>query len=211
MENLRKDLELVDVSYDNDGKKAVFTFLDMEARAVRIVNFNKQAYNATTGSYNDSDDKAAQVEEWCQTYFGLKFDSLSDAIGTKHDVYVYSDFNSLWESDIVEKFTDDMEGQLYQTEIKKVIVDDYNIRVRYEIEGKTYESKMSYGVYHEAMKAWFVDPLKKSRQMNKFKEKFLVDISEAATLEGHPLMIEVKKAMGKYLYGDMKSFPKPKK
>ena len=41
---LRKELELVSVEYENNGKKAVMTFLDKERKQVRIVNFNKQIY-----------------------------------------------------------------------------------------------------------------------------------------------------------------------
>ena len=41
---IRKDLELVSVEYENNGKKAVLTFLDRERKQVRVVNFNRQSY-----------------------------------------------------------------------------------------------------------------------------------------------------------------------
>lgn len=205
---LRKDLELVNVEYN--GKKAVMTFLDREAKAVRIVNFNQQVYDREKGGFIDSAEKAEQVEKWCQDYFGLSFATLTNAIGTLHDVYVYENFNSLWESEQVMKFSADMLGQIYQTSIESVDIDDYAIRVRYKIDGQVYESKMSYGVYQEAMKEWFVDPLKKARQYDKFLTKFGVPVEEAQSIVGHPLMVEVKMAMGKYVYGEMKNFPKSK-
>ena len=42
MYELRKGLELVEVVYENEGKKATMTFLDMENGEIREVNFNKQ-------------------------------------------------------------------------------------------------------------------------------------------------------------------------
>ncbi len=208
---IRKELELVGVEYESNDQKAVMTFLDKEEKAVRVVNFNRQKYDNETGKFVDDDEKAGKVDEWCKTYFNTTFDNLDSCIGTKHDIYVYEKFCSLWEAEIVEKFTPDMEGQIYQTTIDDVIVDGIAIKVRYKIDGIQYESKMSFGVYQEALKEWFVDPIKKDRQYEKFNKKFGVPVSEAKTIIGQPLMIEVKKAMGKYLYGDMKDFPKKKK
>lgn len=207
---LRKNLELVDVQYENDNKKAVLTFLDKERKEIREVNFNKQVYK--DGKYVDDPEKVAKVDEWCKTYFDTTFDKLIDLkeAGVKKDVYVYDRFNSLWESTQIEKPTEDMEGQIFQTEIKEIIVDDYFIRIHFDIDGKTYESKMAYGKYMEATKEWFVDPNKKDKQYAKFAEKFGVPVEKADTLVGHTLMVECKKAMGKYLYFDCKKFPQKK-
>ena len=210
MEELRKDLELVSVDYENDGKKAVLTFLDREDSAVRVVNFNKQSYDSEKKAYIDDPKKAEKVEKWCDEYLSTTFDSLSSAIGSKHDIWVYEKFCSLFQVEQAEKFDEDMLGQIYQTQIDKVTVGDFDIRVRYKIDGKNYESKMSYGNWQETLHQWFVDPIKKNRQFEKFKTKFGVPVDKADTLIGHPLMVEVKKAMGKYLYGDMKAFPKKK-
>jgi hypothetical protein len=81
---LRKNLELVDVAYENDGKKVVMTFLDEERGEVRIVNFNRQAYD--NGKFVDDPSKAAKVDEWCENFFGTKFNKLTDCIGQKKDV-----------------------------------------------------------------------------------------------------------------------------
>ncbi len=208
---IRKNLELVSVEYESNDQKAVMTFLDKEEKAVRVVNFNRQKYDSLSGKFVDDDEKAGKVDEWCKTYFDTTFDDLDSAIGSFHDVYVYEKFCSLWEAEMVEKFTEDMEGQIYQTVIDDVIVDSVAIKVRYKIEGVPHESKMSFGVYQESLKEWFVDPIKKERQFEKFLKKFGVPVSEAESIIGQPLMIEVKKAMGKYYYGDMKDFPKKKK
>ena len=205
---LRKQLELVDVEYD--GKKAVMTFLDKERSEVRIVNFNKQIYDDKTSKYIDDEEKENKVEEWCQTYFSTTFDELASAIGSFHDVYVYDKFNSLWESQQIEKFTKEQLGKIYQTEIKEIVQDNFSIRIRYDIDGNIYESKMTYGEYIESMKQWFVDPQKKTQVLEKFKQKFNVPVEQKDELIGTPLIVEVKCAFKKYYYGDIKPFPTKK-
>lgn len=205
---LRKDLQLVDVQYENEGKKAVMTFLDQERKQIRVINFNRQAYS--NGNWVDSPEKAEKVDEWCKEYFQCDFNSLKECVGQKKDVYCYDRFNALWEVDQIEKFTADMVGMIYQTEVKEITVDDFFIRIRYEIEGKTYESKMTYGTYFEETKTWYQDPVKKESQYQKFFEKFHVPVAEKDKLVGHPLMVEVKSAFGTNYYGDIKKFPQKK-
>lgn len=55
---LLKDLELVAVEYENQGQKAVLTYLDRDHGEIRTVNFNKQAYK--NGSYVDDDEKSPE-------------------------------------------------------------------------------------------------------------------------------------------------------
>lgn len=205
---LRKELELVAVDYEQNDKKAVLTFLDKERHQVRVVNFNRQIYK--DGKYLDDEEKSAKVDEWCDKYFGCGFDALGTCLGQKKDLYCYDKFNSLWEVEQIEKFTVDMVGQIYQTEVKEITVDDYFIRIRYEIEGKTYESKMTYGTYFKETKEWYQDPLKKEQQYQRFEEKYLVPVERKDELIGHPLMVEVKSAFGSNYYGDIKKFPRKK-
>lgn len=207
---LRKNLELVDVAYESDNKKAVMTFLDAERGQVRTVNFNKQAYK--DGKYIDDQEKADTVEQWCQDYFQTTFDKLPSQVGTKHDIYCYDRFNSLWETSTVDKFTKDMVGQIYQTEVKEIQVDNVAIRIRYDIEGKTYETKMTFANYVDSLKTWFEDPQKKTKKYEQFEDKFGVSVDEAVqgALNGHSLMVEVKQAFGSSYWGDIKKFPKKK-
>lgn len=203
---IRKDLVLVNVEYENKGEKAVMTFLDKERKQVRVVNFNKQSYN--NGKYVDDPEKAEKVEEWCEEYFGVSFGDLKDCVGVVKDIYCYDNFNSLWESQTITKFTADMNKQIYQTEVSEITVDDYAIRIRYPIDGKTYESKMSYSIYLEETKEWFQDPIKKDKKYAEFEEKFHVSVENAKNLIGTHIIIEVKSAFGKYYYGDIKALPK---
>lgn len=205
---IRKELELVNVEYESGNKKAVMTFLDRERHQVRVVNFNQQSYD--NGKYVDDPEKAQKVEQWCHDYFQTSFDRLTDCVGQKKDIYCYERFNSLWEVDQIEKFTVDMVGQIYQTEVKEITVDDYFIKIRYEIEGKTYESKMTFGVYNKDLKEWFQDPQKKAMQYKKFEDKYHVPVERKDELIGHPLMVEVKAAFGTNYYGDIKKFPAKK-
>lgn len=202
---IRKNLELVAVDYESNGKKAVMTFLDAERRQVRVVNFNRQSFR--DGKYVDDPDKAEKVDQWCADYFKCGFAELGEQIGVKLDVYCYDRFNSLWEIEQIAKFTADMVGQIYQTEVKDITVDDYFIKIHYDIEGKTYESKMSYGIFMQGTREWYQDPVKKESQYKKFEEKFHVPVERKDELVGHPLMVEVKTAFGSNYYGDIKKFP----
>ena len=205
---LRKALELVDVEYD--GKKAVMTFLDKERSEVRVVNFNKQSYDDSAAKFVDDPEKEKKVEEWCQEFFNTTFDELSSAIGSTHDIYVYEKFNALWECQQIEKFSQEQLGQIYQTSIKEIVEDNFSIRIRYDIDGKTYESKMTYGEFIESLKQWFVDPQKKAATYEKFQKKFGVPVEEKDSLIGLDLIVEVKCAFKKFYYGDIKPFPAKK-
>lgn len=206
---LLKNLELIDVQYSNDNKKATLIFLDEERGEIREVNFNKQVYD--NGKYVDDAEKAEKVEKWCHDLFGLTFDTLAQAIGEKKDVYAYDKFNSLFEVSTVSKFSDDMLGQIFEAEIVEILDDGIAIRIRFNYDGNIYESKMSYADFVESRREWFVNPQKQLKQYQKFIDKFQKDISQKDELIGKTVMVEVKKAMGKYIYADIKPFPKVKK
>lgn len=205
-----EQLELIEVRYSDDKQKAVLTFLDEENGEVREVNFNKSAWDDSKGGFVEDEEKSAKVDEWCEKYFNLGFMDLNKAVGETRDVYAYDSFNSLWEVDMVQKFGDDMLGQIIQVPCTEVIDDSKAIRIRFEYEGSTYESKMSYADYIETKNAWFVNPQKQKRQYSKFEQKFHIPIERMEELEGQTLMVEIKKAMGKYIYSEVKAFPKKK-
>lgn len=206
---LLEQLELVDVSFENEYQKAVLTFLDEEAGEIREVNFNKQVYE--NGDFVDNKEKAEKVEEWSQEYFGLEFKDLSQAIGTKKDVYAYDRFNSLFEVKIVEKFNDDMVGQIITGKLVEIFDDGVGIKINFEYEDNIYQNKMTYSDYLEVRKEWFVNPQKKDKQFKKFEEKFGVPFEEAESLIGLDVMVEIRKAMGKWIWNDIKPLPKKKK
>ena len=187
----RENLELVNVAFENNGQKAVLTFLDKERAEVRTVNFNRQVYR--------------------DNIFGCEFTELPSCVGKKYTVYEYDDFNSLFEVQIITKFTKDQVGQIYQTAIDEVVLDDYFIKIHYTIDGKTYESKQTFGTYLQDMKSWFVDPLKKEKEFAKFENKYHVKVEDRDKLVGHPIMVEVKPAFGDHYWGDIKKFPARRK
>ena len=208
---LLKNLELVAVDYENSGKKAVMTFLDAEREEVRRVNFNLQSYDTAKSVFVDDPEKVKKVAEWCDTYFGCTFDNLGSQIGVRKDVYAYENFNSLWETDIVAKFTDDEVGEFFQTVIDEITDDGNAIRIKYQHNGQTYESKMMYATWVDTLQKFLVDPQKKQSTYKKFKDKFLTDIADKDKLIGHQINVEVKSAFGKYPYGDIKKFPSNQK
>lgn len=206
---LLTQLELVDVVFE-DGK-AVLTFLDADRGEIREVNFNKKVYNEDTKKFIPDVDKAAKVEEWAQEIFGLSFDELAQAIGERKDIYTYDKFNSLFEVKMAEKFTLEEEGQIFETEVTEIEDDGKAIRIRFEYEGKTYESKMSYADYMESRKEWFVNPIKRKKQVEKFETKFGISVDNLQDMLGKKIMCEVKVAFSKFPFVEIKPFPKKKK
>lgn len=202
-------LELVDVTFED--KKAVLVFLDEERGEIREVNFNKQVYDNDANKFVDDEDKAAKVEEWCQEQFNLTFDRLAEAIGERRDIYAYDNFNSLFEVKMLAKFDKDMVGQIMEIEIKEVEDDGRKISIQFEYEGDTYESKMQYADYMEAKKQWFTNPIKRKKQYDKFEDKFGIKVEDREQLIGQKAMIEIKLAFSKFVFVEIKPFPKKKK
>lgn len=202
--DLRENCELIEVAYESEGKKAVLTFLDEEKGEVLGVNFNKQTYE--NGAYIDDEEKAKKVDEWCEQEFETDFSSLTQKIGTKKDVYHYENFNSLWESEFAQKFSDDMVGEIVMATITSVEDNGKMIVIQYtEKNTETlYKSNMSYSKYLEQRKEWLVDPVRKKKAFEKFKKKFGVEVENADEIIGKDIMVEVKQAFGKFTYGDIK-------
>ena len=47
---IRENLELIEVRYEQEGKKAILTFLDSERGEIREVNFNRQSFKVSADS-----------------------------------------------------------------------------------------------------------------------------------------------------------------
>lgn len=202
-----KELPLIEVNYDDS--KAILTFLDEQEgddAVVREVSYNKAVYE--NGKFIPNAEKAEKVEKEINEILGLTFDTLTEAVGRTLPVFIYEKFCSLKEVDIVEKFEDDDEGEIFKTTISDVIEDIVGIKIRYEWKGKTYESKMTHGKYIESMSKWFPDPAKKKKVYTKFEEKFGVPVEKKEELIGKEINVEVRKAYGKYLWGDIKKLKK---
>lgn len=209
MVKILENLELVAVEYSDKLPKATLTFLDAENGEIREVNFNKYVYEGD--KFIPNEEKATKVEEWCQEYFGVSFDNLGSAVGDHKTIYCYDNFNSLFEVSMVQKFAEDMLGQILNVEVTEVIDDGKAIKIRFDYDGDTYESKMNYSTFLEAQGQWFTNPQKQQKQYQKFKEKFHIDITDKEQLVGKSVMVEIKKAMGKFIYNEIKPFPKKKK
>ena len=205
-----EQLELVDAIFE-DNKKVTLVFLHEERGEIREVNFNKQVYDKDTKKFVDDAEKAQKCEEWAQEFFGLEFDRLAEAIGEKRDIYCYDNFNSLFEVQMVTKFEEDMLGQVFETEVTNAFDDGKKIAIQFEYEGNLYESKMQYADYVEARKEWFINPIKQKKQYDKFEDKFQMPVADIENMIGKTVLVEVKKAMGKWIYSEIKPFKKPKK
>jgi hypothetical protein len=206
-----EQLELVDVQFEDNNQKAVLVFLHEDRGEIREVNFNRQAYDQDKKEFVPDEEKAKKVDEWCSEYFSLSFQQLGQAIGERKDVYCYDNFNSLWEVQLIEKFEEEMLGQIFETEVVNALDDGKKISIQFEYEGNLYESKMQYADYLETRSEWFINPQKRKKQYEKFEEKFLIPVENIAELIGKTIMVEVKKAYGKFIYSEVKPFKKPKK
>ena len=208
---LLKNLELVQVVYENEGKKAIMTFLHEEAGEIREVNFNKQSWSGTQSKFVDDPEKAEKVEKWCQEYFNCDFDDLHNCVGVRKDIYDYNTYCSLWETSSVDKFTDEELGLIDEAVIKEIKLDDVGIKIHIEYEGKTYENKMVYAKWVDGMKKFFINPQEKVKKLEQFKNKFGVDVENKDELIGRTVMFEVKKAGGRFIWVDIKPLVKKNK
>jgi hypothetical protein len=201
--------EIVDVQIE-DGKKVSFVLLDEDRGEIREVYWNRQKFDSQIKKFVDDPKKSAEVDAWCEEFFGLPFNRLGETIGEKMDIWCYPKFNSFWEVPQIAKFEDDMEGQIINTVCKNAFDDGKKISIQFEYDGELYESKMQYADYLEARNEWFINPTKREKQYTKFEEKFQMPVDEIENMIGKDLIVEVKKAMGKYIYNEVKPFPKPK-
>lgn len=201
--DLRKDCELVEVRYENNGKKAVLTFLDQEKGEILEINFNKQIFE--NGNFKDDEEKAEKVDKWCEDYFAKDFESLTQCVGEKRDVYVYDSFNALWETKETKKFDKENVGKIFETTIKRVVDDGKGIHIYYDWKDDEYETKMMYADYVESMKSWFINPQKQKKQFEKFEDKFGVTVENGDKIVGKNIMVEIKLAFKKFTYGDIKT------
>ena len=206
-------LHLPLVSVEQDQDKTVFTFLDRERGEIRDVTFNSKKYNPDKNSWDRSAEQEEKVEGWAQDYFGVSYEELPNLNGQEitKDVYCYDRFNSLWEVSQIAKFDEDMEGQLLFVTVTDVVEEVSGLKIRFEYEGETYQSNMGWGKFLETTKEWFSDPLKRAKQEAKFEDKFGIPFERKEELVGKDVTVEVKKAMGKYIYAEIKPFPKKKK
>ena len=207
--NTWNDLELVGVEFENDGKKAILTFLNQEEGTVLDVSFNKQSYS--DGNFIDDPEKAKKVEEWSQDFFGFDFKDLEKAVGQRKTVYEYGKFNSLWESTQVEKYPQDMVGMIMEVVVSDCFMDDTAIRIRWEDGGSTYEAKLGFAKYMEDQRKWFINPQRRTKQTEKFKTLFGIPVERCKELVGVSIMIELKLAFKKFVYAEPKALAKDKK
>lgn len=205
-QDLHKDLELMEATIDKDC--LIMSFVDKGEMLLYPVKFNKNVYNQDKGEFEYDEEKAVKCENWAQEYFGCTFDEVPEQVGVKKDVYHYDTFNSLWECDIVNKFTEDMVGEIIQVPISAILEDRDGIRIRFDYEEKTYESRMGYS--KNMAGKWFTDPVKKKRQRDKFREKFGCTPEQGVEfLPGVQITVEIKLfAANGAVYCEVKKLPK---
>lgn len=199
---IKKNLELMEANYSDDMKKVILLFWDGES--VYEVNLNKQVY--VNGKWKDDPNKSDKMDKLVFDEFSVGFNELQTVVGAKHDVYCYDGYNLLYEAKIIEKFDPSMKGKSYYSTIKEIIEDTFAIKIHYEINGKTYESKMTHGTYISSLKRWGRNPIQEKKQYERFKTKFGVPVSEKDKLIGRKIMIKCKPCYNTF-YGDIDLMP----
>lgn len=208
METILKDLTCYKVVHFNDDKKIELRFLDEENNEIYKVAYNKQKYS--DGNYIDDPETAAKAEALLEEETGFDWNHIDGFEGEVRDIYFYGDFSKLHHVEMVEKFKKEQAGELFDTTIKEVKIDNFGIHILYDWDGDTYKSNMSYGDYENngGKMLFLVDPSKKARQKKAFEDKYGVPVELAESLVGKSIKVEViSKANGKILYGEIK---KPK-
>ena len=157
MTNKIEQLRLLAVEREEDYQ-ATLKLADLESKLIYDVNFNKREFDKNTKKWIPSPEKADKVEKLCLEYVGFPFDELEEALGSNFDVYVYENFNSLWEVKFTNKFTDEHKGKSFQTTIDEIEDNGTAILIKYKWKGEPYQSKMTYADYSEDLKEWFVNP-----------------------------------------------------
>ena len=187
-----------------NGTRLEMKFYDAENDLLRTVKFNRQSYDREKGQFVDDPAKAEKCEEWSQKYFGCSMDEVPEHVGAFHDVYVYDNFCSLWESDETQrakKFDSPVKG-IIKTKIENIYTDNIGIHVEYKYNGDLYESKYTTAEFIKDLKKWVRDPEREARAYKRFKEIFGKDISEKDSLIGADIQVQVKKAFSSY-YGEI--------
>lgn len=187
-----------------NGTRLEMKFYDHENDVLRTVKFNRQSYDREKGQFVDDPEKAQKCEEWSEKYFGCSFDEVPEKVGAHHDVYVYENFCSLWETEDTKrakKFAGPIKG-IIKTTIENIYTDNIGIHVEYQYNGELYESKYTTAEFVKEMKKWVRDPEREARAFKRFKEIFGKDIAEKDELVGTEIQVQVKKAFASY-YGEI--------
>lgn len=202
MTNKIEQLRLLAVEREEDYQ-ATLKLADLDSKLIYDVNFNKREFDRNTKKWIPSPEKADKVEKLCLEHVGFPFDELEEALGSNFDVYVYENFNSLWEVKFTNKFNDEHKGKSFQTTIDEIEDNGTAILIKYKWKGEPYQSKMTYADYSEDLKEWFVNPQKRKKQLDKFYDKFGKYLEDKDELVGSKIIVNVKCAFGKFYYGEV--------
>lgn len=198
-----KNCEMIKAEVVN-GTRLEMKFYDAQNDVLRTVKFNRQSYDREKGQFIDDPEKAQKCEEWAQQYFGCSLDEVPEKVGAVHDIYVYDNFCSLWESEDTKrakKFDSPVKG-IIKTRIENIYKDNIGIHVEYLYNGELYESKYTCAEFIKDLKKWVRDPEREARALKRFKEIYGKDFSEKDELIGAEIQVQVKKAFSSY-YGEV--------
>jgi len=204
--NLIKDALLVEVAYQNNGQRAVLTFIDEDkGEALEVRNLNKQNYDNDKHEWNDDPKKADDIEKLAQQYFKTDFDHIGDCVDKRYNIYKYDNFNSMWESNVTNKFTMDDVDDFFTTKIEKIYQDELAIHIGFEHDGKYYESKMNHNKYVSSINKYFPNPQQRTKALERFQKTFKVPFSKNDSLIGKDITVVIK-SFGGHAFAEVMKF-----
>lgn len=207
--------ELPVVEVEDTDNNLILTFLMEEEGEIRQVKFNKKKYDNTINKWVNDNEQLVRFNENVQEYLKVPLEEVGYIVGQKFPVWEASNYCALWEIKEYSKFPSDYVGQILQLPLVGYDIQETKIVLIFEHGDGQYVSNINFGQYIESLKKSLLDPMKKEKQYNRFKEKFHVPVSEIESLVGREFMVEVKAnnmdSTGKNpTYIDVKALPKSK-
>lgn len=195
-----KDLECVQAV--NNNNTLIFTYVVPEEKEIKEIKFHLDRYDNVKKKYVKDKKQKNRVIEWLRNYYGIdNVDDIQEAVGLVHDIFDYETFCSLWETEVIQKFTEDMVGKIITCTITDIMDDGNRILIKYEYDGDIYQSKMNYSQW--LIDGWYIDSIKKKRQFENFEKKFGVPFEQRESLIGKDINVEVKQ-LSEHFFGDIK-------
>lgn len=204
---IKEQLELMEVSKNQENTNAELLFLDENEGLTYTVKFNKQKYDRNIKKFVESKEQEEQVDKWLKEHLDCDYDTLESAIGTRKDVYVYDTFCSLWESTSFTKpdneFMKKYRGGV-DTTIDNVTDDGTRIRIIFKVDNLNYSSsniecepkgiKLNYSDWIASRQQFFANGMKKKKTYDDFESYFNIPISMKEQLIGRKITVLPAKA-----------------
>lgn len=190
-----KNLPLENVIKEDN--KVILEFLNEQEGELRQIEWYTQLYDIPSKTWYADDKKMKQVENWSQEYFGLPYEDLEKAVGATKDIYVYEEYDSLWER--VVPFDEKDYGRTKKGKITEINLNPDTIEIIFvQKDGVKRRANMRFT--EKRGDDFYIIPKKKKKAINNFNKLFGVPIENREEVIGKEMMVQVDKAFGNVFY-----------